>query len=206
MYAYLKGTLVEASTDRLILDVHGIGYDIRVPIHLFSTLPPMGSTVQLFTTLVIRELSHTLYGFLHSHERDLFLLLIEAKGIGPRMALSLMGHLSYEAFLHAVQQHDARALSRVPGIGKKTAERLLLELHDKVTSWKKAPFPISHAGPNAVSSSVQDAIQALVNLGYTHPTAKDAVDRARKESEVDYDDTGSLITAALKTCLHTSNS
>lgn len=186
MYAYLKGTLVVATPEAVTLDVNGIGFLIHTPVSLYPHLPEVGKTFQFHTALIIRENSHTLFGFATPEERDLFLLLIEAKGVGPKLALGLIGHLPYAQLTAAIRQHDVHALNKVPGIGKKTAERLLIDLRDKIPlSAAYTPLP------------QDDALQALISLGYTQTQAQKAIQQTLPQLDAGVD-TSTLITAALR--------
>jgi holliday junction DNA helicase RuvA len=182
MFAYFKGILVEVHPHYVILEVQGIGYAINIPCRLLTELPPLGQATQLYTTLVVRETSHTLYGFSNSHERDLFEVLLNVTGIGPKLALSLIGHLTLQALESAIIQQDIMTLCRVPGVGKKTAERLIVELKDKLPNL----LPIS-ASQVAISitdpkiQKVQDAMLALMNLGYHQSQAQNAIKQSLKE-------------------------
>lgn len=197
MYSYLKGSLIEATPTHVILDVQGMGFMIHIPVSLFSQLPPLSEALQLHTAFVIREFSQTLYGFLHARERDLFSLLIDAKGVGPKMALSLLGHLPLDAFLQAVRMHDIHALSRVPGIGKKTAERLLVELRDKLAPWEALTKRAT--SPARFSLTSHDAVGALMQLGYSAAIAQDAVESTLKEFSEESDLSTLIATALQKT-------
>jgi Holliday junction DNA helicase RuvA len=195
MFAYIKGQLISANSLHAIIEAGGIGYQVFISTRGYSQLPQPGKTVQLHTSFIVRELSQTLYGFLYSEERDLFETLINVSGIGPKMALSLIGHLSTGELQMAVMRHDLATRSRVPGIGKKTAERLIVELKDKLAG---LPTSEPEEQPARVGSqSVQDAMLALINLGYNHHTAQKAIKQGLKELSEDAD-AASLITVSLK--------
>ena len=198
MFAYLKGTLTCATPTQAIVEVHGIGYLVNLPTRIFGQLPQLGQAVQLFTAFILRENSQALYGFLTSQERDFFEILLNVSGIGPKMALALLGHLSLHDLQSAILQHDLPLLVKVPGVGKKTAERLVMEMKDKV--FDLAP-EISHATLTLQSDSdaqkVQDAMMAMVNLGYTQGTAQKAIKLSLQELPKEID-LGELITLALK--------
>ena len=131
MYAFIRGQLTHLSTGSLVLENQGIGYKILIPVHTAFHLLELGKEILLYTSFVIREFSHTLYGFLHVDEKELFESLIDISGVGPKLALSLVGHLSIPALQTIVIKEDVQALCKIPGIGKKTAERLLVELKGK---------------------------------------------------------------------------
>lgn len=199
MYAFIKGTLFEAIPGVAVVEAGGIGYRICIPGNVFNNLPQFGSQVFLHTSVVIREISQTIYGFLSPTERDIFETLMGVSGIGPKIALSVIGHLSVHDLQRAISQGDIAAISKVPGIGKKTAERLIIELRDKLTSI--FPRDISElatvqlSDPNA--RKVQDAMSALINLGYNQQTAQKAIKKSLKDTSEE-SDLATLITTALK--------
>ncbi len=199
MFAYMRGQLMHAEVAFLILEIQGIGYKIFIPASLFVRMPPIGSEMQLHLSFVVRELSQTLYGFFTMQERDLFETLIGVTGIGPKLALSLIGHLSLADLHHAVQSEEIASLVRVPGVGRKTAERLLIELRDKlpevnsVSSANAAPL-----SPSQISNQkMRDGINALVNLGYQQAIAQKAIKKVLTDHTEEVD-LASLITYALK--------
>lgn len=198
MFAYFKGILAYIHPTYVVVDVNGVGYAIFIPCRLLGELPPLGQSVQLYTSFVVRESSHTLYGFLNSQERDIFDVLMNVTGIGPKLALSLIGHLSFPELQMAVAHQDLQTLCRVPGVGKKTAERLIVELKDKLPSFlplSAANLAISVSDPK--SQHVQDAMLALINLGYNQSTAQKAIKQSLKELP-ETADLALLITTALK--------
>jgi Holliday junction DNA helicase RuvA len=188
MIAYIKGLLVEATPLQAIIDVHGVGYVLSIPVTTAEKLPATGSIVQLFTLAVYREDQQSLYGFITREDRDFFQLVVEkVSGIGPRTALSLLSRLSVESLLHAIQNGDLNLLSQCPGIGKKTAERLVIELRDKVAVFGHSPSVIAANGGSASNptpigqQNLFDAITALVTLGYKPADADKAARKALKE-------------------------
>ncbi|MCB1180910.1 MAG: Holliday junction branch migration protein RuvA [Chlamydiia bacterium] len=169
MYEYLIGTLIEADENLVVLEVNGLGYRLELPSGHETKLPTVGQMAKFYTALVIKETHQTLYAFLQKGERDLFKKLITLSGIGPKTALSLIGHLSGSAFEEAVAADDIQALAKVPGIGKKTAQRLLIDLKGYFDV-----FPVVE-----ISGSVHhEAIKALLNLGYSPMEAKKAIEKA----------------------------
>jgi Holliday junction DNA helicase RuvA len=199
MYAYIKGTLVSATPAQVILDVNGIGYILYIPHRVLEQLPALGHTMQLFSTFVVREFAHSLYGFISEHERDVFEVLMNITGIGPKLALSLIGHLPLPALQEAIMIQDIRTLCKVPGVGKKTAERLIVELKDKLAHllhFDMADYALE-ARFDPKSQTLQDAVLALINLGYTQSVAQKAVKQSLKELN-DEADLATLITLALK--------
>lgn len=180
MITFLQGTLVEALPTQAVVDVNGVGYEVLVPLSSFDKLPPAGRAVRLLTHLVVREDAHTLYGFVTAAERDLFRLLTHTvSGIGPKIALNLLSGMSVTAFRGAVAQGDVRALSQVSGIGRKTAERIVVELRDKVGAagaWQAAS---EQRALSAADQRVNDAALALLALGCKPPDGHEAVRAAQ---------------------------
>jgi Holliday junction DNA helicase RuvA len=175
MYYYLKGTLKEKNPEFVILEVGGIGYQINLPASLFSELPPLGEELLLYTYLYVREDGVNLYGFLTPETRRIFFLSLGVTGIGPRVALSITGTMSPLEFTHAVLAEDHALLTKIPGIGPKTARRLVLELKEKLRGL--APeLTATETSPGAKGSNWQEAIGALVVLGYTLEEARPAVE------------------------------
>lgn len=179
MIGRLRGTLAEKQPPHLILDVHGIGYELEVPMTTLYRLPAIGEAVTLHTHLVVREDAHLLYGFAEKRERELFRELIRLNGVGPKLALALMSGLEVDELVRCVQAQDTSALVKIPGVGKKTAERLLVELKDRFKAWESmpsiAPLVVEPRLGVAVSSAENDAVSALVALGFKPPEASRAV-------------------------------
>jgi Holliday junction DNA helicase RuvA len=178
--ARLRGTVLEAYPNRLVVDVHGVGYEVLVPLSTFDRLHAAeGLAVDLRTHLHIRETAHTLYGFATEEERDVFLLLIDrVSGIGPAIAMAVLSGMPVTAFKTSVVQGDVASLSRIKGLGKKTAERIILELKDKVgvtETWQDA-------AAGQMSAPAADAELALIALGYKQVDSRKAV---RKALDVD---------------------
>lgn len=198
MFAYIKGTLVSSKPASAVVDVNGIGYFLHISCRTLGELPHIGQSVHFFTTFVIREFSQSLYGFLCNSERDVFEILLNVTGIGPKLALSLIGHLSIADLQAAVGLQDLPTLCRVPGVGKKTAERLIVELKDKLPNFPQmGPSQLTISLPDAQTRQIQDAMLALINLGYTQSAAQKAI----KLSMQDFPDTvdlALLITKALQ--------
>ncbi|MCX7713395.1 MAG: Holliday junction branch migration protein RuvA [Chthoniobacterales bacterium] len=170
MIAQIEGRLVKALPTQIIVDVGGIGFQLTIPLSSYNKLPPIGNPVQLLTHLTIREDSVNLYGFATQEERDLFLLLVQRiPNVGPKTALNILSGMSVEEFRTAVISADVTRLSKIHGVGKKTAERIILELKDHLPEATNAPSqPIS----NPFAS---DAILALVSLGFRQSDASQAV-------------------------------
>jgi Holliday junction DNA helicase RuvA len=180
MITFLHGKVVEALPTQVTVDVNGVGYEALIPLSSFDKLPPPGQSIKLLTQLVVREDAHTLYGFMTSEERDLFRLLVHTvSGIGPKTALNVLSGISVTAFRGAVASGDIKSLSKVSGVGKKTAERIVVELKDKIGmagAWEAA------SAKNSLSSDEQrinDAVLALVALGFKQMEAHDSVRAAQ---------------------------
>jgi holliday junction DNA helicase RuvA len=180
MITFLHGKLVEALPTQVTLDVNGVGYEALIPLSSFSKLPQPGQTIRLLTQLVIREDAHTLYGFMTPEERDLFRLLIHTvSGIGPKTALNVLSGISVTAFRGAVATGDLKSLSKISGVGKKTAERIVVELKDKIGlagAWEAAS---AKHGLSADEQRINDAVLALVALGFKQIEAHDSVRAAQ---------------------------
>ncbi|MEN9725610.1 MAG: component of RuvABC resolvasome, regulatory subunit [Pseudomonadota bacterium] len=175
MIARLKGVLIEKTPPTVVIDCNGVGYECEVPMSTFYNLPALGESVTLLTHLVVREDAHLLYGFGTDRERVTFRQLLKVNGIGAKSALSILSGLSVEDLVQAVALQETGLLTRVPGIGKKTAERLLLELKDKFSIEGLA------ASANAPKSAAADILNALVSLGYNEKEALLAVKQLAPE-------------------------
>jgi len=174
MIGRIHGKIIEKQPPQLLVDVQGVGYEIDAPMSTFYQLPNLGEAVVLHTHLVVREDAQLLYGFASLSERSLFRTLIKISGVGPKLALTILSGMNADEFIICVQDSDAAALVRLPGVGKKTAERLIVELRDKL----KDQVPGTGAGSavsggagtglsrSSASSPVSDAISALIALGY----------------------------------------
>lgn len=174
MIGRLRGLLAWKQPPWLLIDAHGVGYELEASLTTFQTLPEVGADVTLHTHLAVREDAHTLYGFATPGERALFRNLIRVTGIGPRVALLILSGMSVELFSRCVREGDAAALTRLPGIGKKTAERLIIEMRDRVGGLGLDPTAVTLPGERpgiAAVNPVDDAISALVALGYRLPDA-----------------------------------
>ena len=180
MIAFLHGNLVEALPTQVLVEVHGVGYEVLIPLSSFDRLPAPGGEVHLLTHLVVREDAHLLYGFMTAAERDLFRLLIgNVSGIGPKIALNVLSGMNPTAFRGAVATADVKALSRINGVGRKTAERIVVELKDRIGAvggWEAS------SATRALSPGDQrlnDAVLALLALGFKQPEAHEAVRAAQ---------------------------
>ncbi len=198
MFAYIKGALAESKTTYVVVEAGGIGYKIFIPVSAFGRLSHVGSEVVLYTSFVVREQAQTLYGFSFVQERDFFEALLGVTGIGPKIALALLGHLSLMELQRAISQDDIAALCRVPGIGKKGAERLIIEMRDKVSCAGLFPGDLAvHSLSDPQAQSVNDAMSALINLGYNQMTAQKAIKKTLKDIPEGID-VAELISYALK--------
>jgi len=163
----LRGRLLARQPPSLLLDVQGVGYEVDAPMTTFYELPDIGAEVTLFTHLAVREDAHTLYGFLKLSDRNLFRALLKVNGVGARLALAILSGMETARFISCIQEGDTAALVRLPGIGKKTAERLVIELRDRLeTGQGSVSAAAGDASAMAAASPVEDAVSALVGLGY----------------------------------------
>lgn len=176
MITFVHGKLVEALPTQVVVDVHGVGYEAIIPLSSFDKLPQPGHEVKLLTQLVVREDAHTLYGFMTAAERDLFRLLINTvSGIGPKIALNILSGISVTGFRGAVASGDLKALSQISGVGRKTAERIVVELKDKIGeagAWEAAS---AQRALSSTEQKVNDAVLALIALGFKQVGAHDAI-------------------------------
>jgi len=179
MIAFLAGSLAAKTPGLAVVDVHGVGYAVHVPLSTYNRLGEVGSPVRLLTYLAIRENAQDLYGFLTAGERDLFERLIDVNGVGPKLGLSVLSATEPAGFRRAVLTGDVKALSRIPGVGKKTAERLIMELGDSFQAkGELAELGLPGSGAGAMSDSRTEAVLALVSLGFRQPDAAQAVRKA----------------------------
>ena len=191
MYEYIKGLLTFSSPQYAVVDVSGLGYKLFIPLRAYASLPAVGKEALIYISTVIREDSHRLFGFLTIYERDLFEKLIEISGVGPKTGLAILGHMEISDLQMAVSCGNAALLSKVPGIGKKTAERLLIDLRDQ---FKNIPSPLP---ANTLGGTAADALNALINLGYHPVRAQKAIQTVVKENG-DALDLSKMITSALR--------
>ncbi|HEU5234058.1 MAG TPA: Holliday junction branch migration protein RuvA [Terriglobales bacterium] len=172
MIAHLRGRLLEKHPSHLILEAAGVGYEVAISIPSFSGLPAEGAEVSLYIHTHVREDVLALYGFLRREEKQLFERLIGVSGIGPKLAMTVLSGIAPDALVSALRGNDLTALTRIPGVGKKTAERMVLELRDKLEGLTAAPAPAP------ASRMEEDVISALVNLGYQRSLAEAAAKKA----------------------------
>lgn len=178
MIAQLRGVLLHKAPPHLLLDVNGVGYELEAPMTTFYDLPATGQPATLYTHLVVREDAHLLYGFSRESQRRLFRSLLKVNGVGPRVALAVLSGLSDQEFLRCLAQEDVARLTQVPGIGRKTAERLIVELRDKVLL-ESGATDADQAAPPAAHDTAGIAVSALVSLGYKPQEALRAVQAAK---------------------------
>lgn len=194
MIAALAGTLAERDGEAIVIQTPGgVGYEVTVPLGVFERLPAQGQPVALHTELVVREDGWTLYGFDTAQERRVFQRLLGASGFGPRLALALLSALGPDRTVRSIQERNLAALATVPGIGKKKAERLVLELQDRFADLAVAPAP----GRAAIPARGEEAVRALAGLGYSLPQADEAVRAALEAGGPD--DTAAVLRRALLT-------
>src|SRR6195256_2909857 len=198
MITFLNGTLTLALPTQAVVDVRGVGYEVFIPLSSYDKLPAAGQPVQILTHLHVREDAHILYGFMTAAERDLFRLLVNhVSGIGPKLALAVLSGMSVSNFKSAVVNSDVASLSKISGLGKKTAERIVLELKDKVgvaAAWEAASA--AHA-PTPEQEQANEAVLALIALGYKQIEAHKII-RELQEKERDIKNAEELVKMALK--------
>lgn len=180
MITFITGSLTEASALRAVIELNGLGYEVNIPVTTAERLPAVGKVVKLHTHVVYREDAQTLYGFATTEDRDFFRMMIEhVSGVGPKVALSIMSRLSLPLLTQAIRDSDVTTLSKCPGIGKKTAERLVIELRNRVESASAPAVAVTGSGTSAVAAgTVNDAVAALVVLGYKTADADKAIRQA----------------------------
>jgi Holliday junction DNA helicase RuvA len=182
MIAFLEGTVVEALPTQATVNVQGVGYEVLLPLSSFDKLPPPGQPVRLLTHLVVREDAHVLYGFATAAERDLFRLLINTVGgIGPKIALNVLSGMNPTAFRGAVANGDVKALSQISGVGRKTAERIVVELRDKIGAAGAWEASSAQRALSPEDQKVNDAVLALMALGFKQPEAHEVVRAAQQQ-------------------------
>jgi holliday junction DNA helicase RuvA len=180
MIAQLRGTLADKRPNQVVVDVGGVGYLVHIPLSTFYALGELHAEVALLTHLHVREDAMALYGFLTAHEKHVFELLISASGVGPVLALKILSGMNLDDLVPAVRAGDLARLTRIPGVGRKTAERIVVELRDKLAAMET---PGETQRPVTATGTAADVISALLNLGYERRAAEQAVERARKDGE-----------------------
>jgi Holliday junction DNA helicase RuvA len=189
MISFLRGTLLEKHPNQIIVDVHGVGYELTIPVSTFSALPETGQEVRLRVHTHVREDALALFGFNSADEKLLFEKLISVSGIGPRLAVTVLSGLAAAELIEAIRTGDVQQLVRIPGIGKKTAERIILELKEKLEFAAGAPAVAAAAGKprSAFSAGEEDVISALMNIGANRASAEAAVLKAKQEGAGDFE-------------------
>jgi holliday junction DNA helicase RuvA len=179
MIAHLRGKVLAKRPNQAIVETGGVGYDVTISVPTYSDLPAVGSEVALHIHTHVREDVIALYGFLRSSEKTLFEKLITVSGIGPKLAITILSGMAADEMVHAIRGNDIARLTRIPGIGKKTAERMVLELRDKLTTERAGEIPTTPA----MSPIEEDVLSALVNLGYQRAAAEKALAAVSKNGK-----------------------
>lgn len=198
MYAYIKGELAEINTDHIVIEAGGIGYQVFISLQTFDYLPSVGENLKIYTYLYLREDAMILYGFLTKDDLELFKLLISVSGIGPKGGLAILSTLEADDLRFAILSGDAKAISKAPGVGGKTAQRVILELKDKLSLEDAFEAKTEHVQKNAaaVGGSVKnDAVMALTALGYSSTESLKAVSTVEITEDMDVEE---VLKAALK--------
>lgn len=192
MIAHLRGKLLSKAPGQAIVECAGVGYDVVISVPTFTALPAEGAEVSLHIHTVVREDTLALFGFLDGNEKRLFERLITVSGVGPKLAITILSGLNPERTVTAIRAQDHATLTRIPGVGKKLAERLVVELKDKLEDMASAPAAAISAGPAA-----EDVLSALVNLGYQRPAAQKAIETAVARDKSAAENFDALFRAAL---------
>ncbi len=177
MIAHLRGRLIAKHPNQAVVEAGGVGYDVTISVPTFSDLPGAGSEVSLHIHTHVREDAIALFGFLRGEEKQLFERLISVSGIGPKLAITILSGMPAADLVNAIRGNDVARLTRIPGIGRKTAERMVLELRDKLADFGAAP-PVP-----AISPVQEDVLSALINLGYNRPAAERAIATVSRNSD-----------------------
>lgn len=198
MIGRLKGTIVEKAPPELLIDVNGVGYEVQAPMTTVFNLPEVGQTVTLFTHLSVSENAHNLYAFGSKKDRQMFRELIKVSGVGPKLGIAILSGMTADEFVTHVNEGESSALVKLPGVGKKTAERLIIEMRDRLKGWSSPAVSTGSANlatDSGSSHSVkQEAESALIALGYKPQDAAKAINRIKDEVS----SSGELIRLALK--------
>lgn len=189
MIGFLRGRLAAKQPPQLLVDVGGVGYELEAPMSTFYGLPAVGAEVSLFTHLVVREDAHILFAFANERERRLFRELLKVSNVGPKLALALLSGMNVESFIACIEAQDVDTLVRIPGVGRKTAERLVVEMRDRIKGFGQLPGVVSAVGGAQVehaSGPQGEAFAALISLGYKPPEVMrllKSVDESAKTTE-----------------------
>jgi len=197
MYDYLKGQVAEKTATSVILEVAGVGYHLQIPLSTSAALPALGQNTKLLVHFVVREDAHMLYGFKTPEERQLFRSLLSVNGIGPKMALTVLSGISMETLKRAIVRGELETLTGISGIGKKTAERIIVELREKLVL-QAQPGPESATPATGQAALIEDSVEALIALGYRKPNAKAAIEKAMKNVKAEQVTLEELIRASLR--------
>jgi holliday junction DNA helicase RuvA len=181
MISRLHGLLIEKQAPLVVIDVNGVGYETFVPMSTFYQLPELNTKVNLLTLMVVREDAITLYGFHSEAERQLFRDLLRVNGVGPKLALSILSTMELTTFVQAIKANDTARLTRIPGVGKKTAERLVLEMRDRLDKIPLDSPTATSSSPREIISPVDDAVSVLIALGYKPQEASRLVYSVKQE-------------------------
>lgn len=209
MIGFLRGVLIVKQAPDLMLEVHGVGYELQASMTTFCQLPDIKNEVSLYTHLSIREDAHSLFGFLSSAERDVFRVLLKVNGVGPKMALAILSTFSVQDFAHYVQQDDVSALTKIPGVGKKTAERLILDVRDRLPSHHEPALPLlaqpsTENNQQTAKARENEAVNALLALGYKPVQASKMINQVLADHVDNLDNLSVevMIRQALKASIH----
>jgi Holliday junction DNA helicase RuvA len=197
MIGRLQGTILEKQPPSILIDVQGVGYELEASMSTFYQLPECGENITLHTHLVVREDAQLLYGFYSLSERQMFRNLIKISGVGPKLALTILSGMSAEGFSRCIMDGDSKALTRLPGVGKKTAERLVIELKDRLEKDDSIKLPGSTGTTASIerqANPVNDAVSALISLGYKAQQASQMI----RDIDVEAKSTEEIIRAALQ--------
>ncbi|MFL2873717.1 MAG: Holliday junction branch migration protein RuvA [Pseudohongiellaceae bacterium] len=200
MIGQIEGTIIEKNPPEILVEVAGITYEILVPMSTLYQLPESGELVRLHTHFSVREDAQTLYGFFDAETKKMFRSLVRVNGVGPKMALGILSGMSVEDFVQAVRNNDSEAMVRMPGIGKKTAERLMIEMRDKMIEWGSDNNVGSDLSSQTKSSFTKDAEIAMINLGYKPQQAARAIAQVLKVNP-EINDSEELIRFSLKSMI-----
>ncbi len=195
MISHLHGSLARVEADYAVVDVGGVGYRVSLPLTVSSRLPKIGEKTRLLVTTLVREDSITLYGFSDEAQQSMFELLISISGVGPRLAMNILSIMPVEQIVHAISSDGFHELNRVPGVGTKTAQRIVIELREKIATSVWAQEAKKTLSPE--QRVIDDAIEGLVALGYGRNDARSAAEKALRSAS-DKHNTGGVVTAALK--------
>ena len=195
MISFLRGTYAGLDGDKAVIDVNGVGFAVGMSMRALSRMPEKGGRAQVYTHLQVREDDMSLYGFLSEAERDLFLKLVGVSGVGPRMALAALSTFETSQLVHAIMTEDVTAVSRIPGVGKKTASRIVLELKGALEKTMSAEeLPLAEGNPQLVTATISaGVVEALISMGFTTAEVRTAMEGAPESA-----DEGTLLQYALK--------